>query len=221
MHEGQAPAIFTMPAGLAELMHELEQHWPAMQHTLRASGAPLNDETEAEREAREKREAEEAAAAKKPWGDDKDFDPEKAWKLITNLRADVDRHKKRADGAEAKLKEIEDSKKSESERDAEARAAAEKKAADAELDVTRLRVAMSKGLSETQAKRLVGTTKEELEADADELLETFKSEGDGGSGSGSGSGGRPKEKLKPGAAPEAEPEENDPLKLAEAVPRPY
>jgi hypothetical protein len=210
-----------MPAGFTELMEELEQHWPAMQHTLRASGVPLNDEeTEEEREAREKREAE-AAAARKPWGDDKDFDPEKAWKLITNLRADVDRHKKRADTAESKLKEIEDSKKSESERDAEARAAAEKKAADAELDVTRLRVAMSKGLSETQAKRLVGTTKEELEADADELLETFKSEGDGGSGSGSGGGGRPKEKLKPGAAPEAEPEEDDPLKLAEAVPRMY
>jgi hypothetical protein len=37
----------------------------------------------------------------------------------------------------------------------------------------RLEVAMEKGLSPLQAKRLVGETKEELEADADEILELF------------------------------------------------
>lgn len=37
----------------------------------------------------------------------------------------------------------------------------------------RLEVAMEKGLSPKQAKRLQGETKEELEADADELLEDF------------------------------------------------
>jgi hypothetical protein len=50
----------------------------------------------------------------------------------------------------------------------------EKKGAAASAEAIRLRVAMRKGLTETQAKRLVGTTEEELEADADELLESWK-----------------------------------------------
>jgi len=37
----------------------------------------------------------------------------------------------------------------------------------------RLQVALDKGLTGSQAKRLVGSTKEELEADADELLSTW------------------------------------------------
>ena len=49
----------------------------------------------------------------------------------------------------------------------------------------RLRVALEKNLNENQMKRLVGTTREELLADADELLASFGSagkseEGDGG-----------------------------------------
>lgn len=38
------------------------------------------------------------------------------------------------------------------------------------LERDRLAVALEKGLTATQAKRLVGTTREELEADADQLL---------------------------------------------------
>src|SRR5690349_696993 len=47
-----------------------------------------------------------------------------------------------------------------------------------ELSEARREVAAAKGLSPAQAKRLVGTTREELEADADELLETFGGNGD-------------------------------------------
>lgn len=57
--------------------------------------------------------------------------------------------------------------------EAEKRAAAEQRAAEAELRATRLEVAHAKGLTPAQAKRLVGTTKEELEADADEILRDF------------------------------------------------
>lgn len=46
----------------------------------------------------------------------------------------------------------------------------EKNARDAEQRATRAEVANAKGLTPTQAKRLVGTTREELEADADALL---------------------------------------------------
>lgn len=46
----------------------------------------------------------------------------------------------------------------------------EKQATDNEARAMRAEVANAKGLTPSQAKRLVGTTREELEADADELL---------------------------------------------------
>lgn len=79
-----------------------------------------------------------------------------------------------------------------------------------------IEVTQEKGLTPAHVKRLTGSTKEELEASADELLEDFpipaKSDGgdDDGKGDsddkGTGKGGeakssRPKEALKSGAAP--------------------
>lgn len=55
----------------------------------------------------------------------------------------------------------------------EKRAAADARADAAELRATRLEVAHEKGLTPAQAKRLVGSTREELEADADEVLKDF------------------------------------------------
>jgi hypothetical protein len=218
MHEGQVPDRFTMPAGLAELMHELEQDWPAMQTALRSSGVPLNDEeTDEEREAREKKEAEDAAAAKKPWGDDADFDPEKAWKLITNLREDVAKSKKANGELAAKVKDFEDASKTEQERAAEAAQTATQQAEAATREAARLRIALKKGLTETQAKRLVGDTEEELEKDADDLLESFKD--DEGESDDGNSRRTPTPRLRTGAAPSSEAEETDPEKLAEQVPR--
>lgn len=104
-----------------------------------------------------------------------------------------------------------------------------------QLDALRLRVASRKGLTEAQAKRLQGTTEDELEEDADDLLEHFKPAGkrdDGdddddrddrararGRDDRQTSRERPREALKPGAKPDKEVEENDPEKLAAAVPR--
>jgi len=78
------------------------------------------------------------------------------------------------DALAAKLKEFEDRDKSESEKAAERAAAAEKRVAELEAQATRLEVAFENGLTPAQAKRLVGSTREELEADAKELLATFK-----------------------------------------------
>lgn len=75
---------------------------------------------------------------------------------------------------DARLKEFEDRDKTESTRAIERAEAAERAAAAAEARATRLEIAAEKGLTPAQAKRLVGETREELEADADELLETFK-----------------------------------------------
>lgn len=81
--------------------------------------------------------------------------------------------KKRADELAARLKEIEDRDKSEAEKVAERASAAEARAAELEARAVRLEVAFEKGLTPAQAKRLVGTTREDLEADADEVLRDF------------------------------------------------
>lgn len=70
------------------------------------------------------------------------------------------------------------------------------------VEVLKLTVALEEGLTATQAKRLVGSTHEELTADAKELLDSF-----GGNGSNDGEGdddkpmSRPKRKLTNNADP--------------------
>lgn len=81
---------------------------------------------------------------------------------------------KEAETLRLKLKEFEDRDKTETQKLAERADAAEKRALDLESRALRLEVASEKGLTSAQAKRLVGSTRDELEADADELLETFK-----------------------------------------------
>ncbi|MEV0608119.1 hypothetical protein AB0I61_17310 [Polymorphospora rubra] len=77
--------------------------------------------------------------------------------------------KLRADAAE--MEKIRDGQRSDAEK-ATARAdKAEARVAELEPKLLRLEVALEKGLTAKQAARLVGSTKEELEADADDLLE--------------------------------------------------
>jgi hypothetical protein len=80
---------------------------------------------------------------------------------------------KEAEALRLKLKEYEDRDKTEQQKLAESHAAAEQRAQAAELRVTRLEVAADKGLTPAQAKRLVGATREELEADAEDILRDF------------------------------------------------
>jgi hypothetical protein len=76
--------------------------------------------------------------------------------------------------AATKLAEYEDRDKTEAQKLTERADAAEKLAASHEARALRLEVASEKGLTPAQVKRLVGSTREELEADADDLLENFK-----------------------------------------------
>lgn len=115
-----------------------------------------------------------------------------------------------------KLKEIEDADKSELTRAQEAVTKHQTDLATANLELARIRVALRKGLTETQAKRLVGTTEEELEADADEFLKDIKPTDT--------NGGRqrqttPRENMRRGNTGSGEDpeEEMDPRKLAELV----
>lgn len=79
--------------------------------------------------------------------------------------------------AAKKLAAIEDSQKTEQQRNAEKLAAAERRAAQAELKVLRSDVAAAKGVPAALAHRLHGTTREEIEADADALLEAVPRNG--------------------------------------------
>lgn len=81
----------------------------------------------------------------------------------------------------------------------------------------RYEVALEKGLNLTRAKRLVGSTRDELVADADELLKDLgpTTEGDGKK---SPPKGKPTENLRGGG----DPDENDPVdtrKIVDSIPR--
>ncbi len=96
------------------------------------------------------------------------------------IQAERDARKKAEQSAAdlaAELQAIKDKDKSDSEKLAERLAAAERRAADAETQAARMEVAAEKGLTAAQARRLVGSTREELEADADDLLATFQPAG--------------------------------------------
>lgn len=121
---------------------------------------------------------------------------------------------RRAKEAEAKLKEADDAKLSEVERLQSQVAELTKRAEGAESRADRFEVAAAKGLSLAQARRLVGSTKEELEADADEMRSELglKDEDE----KAPATKPRPKEDLKLGASNEDD-EVADPKKVADDI----
>ena len=159
--------------------------------------------------------AETGGQQKPPW-DAENFDAERAWKLVTDLREDNTKVKGDRDALATKVKAHEDATKSDQEKLTERSTSAEKTATEAQQEAARLRVALRKGLTETQAKRLVGTTEKELEKDADDLVASFKTEVTEEETS---TRRRPQERLKSGVAPGAEAEKNDPASLAARVKR--
>ena len=143
------------------------------------------------------------------------------WKALAR------KHEQRAKDSHEELEKLKaegDTSKTELEKINERLAAAEKRAEAAEIEGRRFQVAAAKKLTPAQAKRLQGTTLEELEADADDLIEAFTPPDTGDSKDGDDTepkttgGGKPKERLRPGADTSAEPEgEDDPRKLADAI----
>lgn len=159
-----------------------------------------------------------------PWGDD--FDPERAWRTISTLREESQKHKREKQELAGRLQAYDDAQKTDLEKLEEKATTAEQRAAAAEAANLRLEVAFDnapEGMSVAQvrklSKRLSGSTKEELEADAEELFGEFTPAGDGGQGPPR----RPQERLRSGAASGSsqEDEDLDPDKLADLVPRRY
>jgi hypothetical protein len=123
---------------------------------------------------------------KPPWGSADEFDPEKAWQLITNLRAqkgDATKQKEletklaELEPLAQKARELEESKKSDLQRITDRAEKAEKDRDAHASTATRLQVAMDKAPDGTPlsairaaAKRISGATQAELEADAEEFF---------------------------------------------------
>lgn len=103
-------------------------------------------------------------------------DPDAVEKALRSERAKAREADKRAKAAEAKAKEYEDRDKSAQEKADQRAAEAEKAAQEATQKLLRLEVAAEKQLPAKLAARLSGDTREELEADADELLALVKSD---------------------------------------------
>ncbi len=94
---------------------------------------------------------------------------EKARKEAANYRTKV----RELEPLASKAQELENAGKSELERLTARAEKAEQATAQLEAKAMRLEVAFEKGLTPAQAKRLVGNSREELEADADEILRDF------------------------------------------------
>jgi hypothetical protein len=93
-------------------------------------------------------------------------------------------------------------------------AKATKERDDAAVKALRMEVAAEKGIA--KAKYVTGATREEMEAAADEYLTDHPAPD---STTKPPPGGRPREQLRGGGDPTEEPEETDPRKLADLIPR--
>lgn len=116
-----------------------------------------------------------------PQGGKPDELPEGAKKALEAARAEAKAFEKRAKEAEKAhtaaqdaLKAAQDAGKTDLEKLTERMTRAEERAAKAEHESLRAAVIAAKGLPPEAARRLTGTTQEELEADADELIELLQ-----------------------------------------------
>lgn len=103
------------------------------------------------------------AAPTKPWGED--FDEERAWTLIQNLRGDKAKTQQERDELAAQVKAVEDAKLSEQDRIAK-----ELEAAKTELAEQRRKVAITQyGLPESALSFLTAESAEEIDKQASAL----------------------------------------------------
>lgn len=109
-------------------------------------------------------------ADKPPEGETQTFDKE----YVSKLRGEAADWRIKAQQATEKLSEYEEANKSELEKAQGKATKAEQRAAEAEAQLIRFEVAADKQLPKELVPRLRGNTREELEADADELLNLVK-----------------------------------------------
>ncbi len=107
-------------------------------------------------------------------------------RALDAVRSEKRAAERRAAAAEAELKKLRDADLSEQQRATQAAEEAKREAAESTARALRLEVALDKGLPKALAVRLVGSTQEELEADADSLKALLGHSGTGTNGDGQG-----------------------------------
>jgi len=202
-----------------ELSKLMRPAWPAISDGIRRSGDPTNEGEPAGGD-----DGGSGDDGGQEGADDTDWKAEaEKWKAHSRKNEGT----AKANAAAAKeLAELREAGKTEAQRAADQASEAEKRATSAEGKALRLEVALDKapeGMSLAQvrklAKRLSGSTQEELEADADELFADFAP-----APQNDDVRRRPRERLRSGAASvdaDGDDGETDPIKLAARVPRMY
>ena len=143
---------------------------------------------------------------------DEQFDVERAKAKIVKTGSENYELRKRLKAAESKLKGIEDAGKSELEKERETRLKLEAQLEAATTAQLRHQVAGDKGVPSNLVKFLSGTTQQELEESAAELLDAF------GTGKPEGTDGKPTPKLKPSGRDSTDDIDNlDPGQLADRI----
>ena len=114
-------------------------------------------------------------------GDDDAGDPKSprtySESYVRQLRRESSGYRTRLAEVEARLQEFADRDKSDSEKQGEKLVAAETRATEAESRLIRYEVAAERGLDMQAAGFLVGTSRDEIEASADELAKLLKDKG--------------------------------------------
>ncbi|HET7388433.1 MAG TPA: hypothetical protein VFJ19_17405 [Nocardioidaceae bacterium] len=172
---------------------------------------PKEDDLSPEDQAVEEAAVEELLASRTDEGEPEEAASKSGDKVdLERFKAKISRANREAENLRKRLKEYEDRDKSDSEKLTEDRDSHKSRADKAESELARYKVAAAKGLTPGQAKRLVGSTEDELAADADEMLAEL--------GGTSTSTTKPKERLRGGGEPDDEPEE-DISKVVADIPR--
>jgi hypothetical protein len=105
--------------------------------------------------------------------------------------------------AAQKLAAIEEASKSEQQKAADKMADYERRTQEAELKALRYEVGVEKGIPTKLLRYLAGATKDDIEANAEQLMADF-----GTGAAAEPASGRPREALRPGAVPTASPDGN-------------
>lgn len=103
-----------------------------------------------------------------PWGNE-EFDPQRAWTLLQNVRGDLQRSQGRNRELEAEKSARERQQMSELDRTKAERDDLQRQLGQTRLEALKSQVAIAKGLSAEAMEFLSGSTQEELEANADKL----------------------------------------------------
>lgn len=151
-----------------------------------------------------------------PEGGEEELDLDRAKAKIAKANqeaASLRRRLKEAEPMAQKAREAEEAAKDEKTKLTEAKEAAAQEAAEARSEAIRLRMAIKHGLTEDDLDLLGSGSEEEIEARALRVAELSKGQEP------ENNDRVPRERLRPGAVPSAEPEETDPKKLADQVPR--